>query len=91
MCSYLTVATDIAGSAKGPQGWFSVTSASVYFDHPYHAPFDHTLNIDFADPGRGPGARVAVELERGIGAAPGGEHRGGARRGRGRGVVTTPA
>ena len=62
MCSYLTVATDIAGSAKGPQGWFSVTSASVYFDHPYHAPFDHTLNIDFADPSRGPGARVAVEL-----------------------------
>jgi len=62
MCSYLTVATDIAGSAKGPQGWFSVTNANVYFDHPYHAPFVHTLNIDFADPSRGPGARVAVEL-----------------------------
>jgi hypothetical protein len=62
MCSYLTVATDIAGSAKGPQGWFSVTSANVYFDHPFHAPFDHALNIDFADPSSGPGARVAVEL-----------------------------
>jgi hypothetical protein len=62
MCSYLTVATEVAGSAKGPQGWFPVTSASVYFDHPYHAPFDHTLNIDFVDPERGPGARVAVEL-----------------------------
>jgi Family of unknown function (DUF6295) len=62
MCSYLTVPTDVAGSAKGPDGWFSVTSASVYFDHPYHAPYEHTLNIDFADPGRGPGARVAVEL-----------------------------
>ena len=62
MCSYLTVATEIAGSAKGPQGWMPVTSASVYFDHPFHAPFDHTLNIDFADPARGPGARVAVEL-----------------------------
>ena len=37
-------------------------SASVYFDHPFHAPFDHTLNIDFTDPSRGPGARVAVEL-----------------------------
>jgi hypothetical protein len=23
---------------------------------------EHTLNIDFADPSRGPGARVAVEL-----------------------------
>jgi hypothetical protein len=62
MCSYLTVPTDIAGSAKGPDGWFPVTSASVYFDHPYHAPFEHTLNIDFVDPSRGPGARVAVEL-----------------------------
>jgi hypothetical protein len=62
MCSYVTMATDVAGSAKGPEGWFSVTSASVYFDHPYHAPFSHTLNIDFSDPDQGPGARVAVEL-----------------------------
>ena len=62
MCSYLTVPTEIAGSAKGPDGWMSVTSASVYFDHPFHATFDHTLNIDFADPARGPRARVAVEL-----------------------------
>jgi len=62
MCSYLTVPTDIAGSAKGPDGWISVTSASVYFDHPWHAPFEHTLNIDFADPAKGPEARVAVEL-----------------------------
>ena len=62
MCSYVTVPTEVAGSAKGPEGWFSVTSASVYFDHPYHAPFAHTLNIDFVDPSRGPSARVAVEL-----------------------------
>lgn len=62
MCSYLTVPTDIEGSAKGAQGWINVTSAQVYFDHPFHAPFDHTLNIDFADPAKGPGARVAVEL-----------------------------
>ena len=62
MCSYLTVPADITGSAKGPDGWFSVTSASVYFDHPFHAPLEHSLNIDFVDPARGPGARVAVEL-----------------------------
>jgi hypothetical protein len=62
MCSYLTVATDVAGSAKGPAGWFPVTSASVYFDHPFHAPYEHTLNIDFIDAERGPDARVAVEL-----------------------------
>src|SRR5580658_3531404 len=62
MCSYVTVPAEIAGSAKGPDGWIGVTSASVYFDHPFHAPFEHTLNIDFADAARGPGARVAVEL-----------------------------
>jgi hypothetical protein len=62
MCSYLTVPVDVSGSAKGPDGWFSVKTASVYFDHPYHAPFDHTLNIDFVDPERGPSSRVAVEL-----------------------------
>ena len=55
MCSYLTVRTDVTGSAKGPDGWFSVTTASVYFDHPFHAPFDHSLNIDFVDPSAGPG------------------------------------
>jgi hypothetical protein len=39
-----------------------LTDASVYFDHPVHAPAEHTLNIDFLDPGAGPSARVAVEL-----------------------------
>ena len=34
----------------------------MYFDHPFHAPLEHALNIDFADRDRGPGARVAVEL-----------------------------
>ncbi len=62
MCSYLTVPVDITGSAKGPDGWFSVTAASVYFDHPFHAPLEHALNIDFVDRDRGPRARVAVEL-----------------------------
>jgi hypothetical protein len=39
-----------------------VTDATVYFDHPVHAPAEHTLNIDFIDPAAGPSARVAVEL-----------------------------
>jgi hypothetical protein len=39
-----------------------VTDATVYFDHPVHAAAEHTLNIDVADPSRGPGARVALEL-----------------------------
>ena len=62
MCSYITEKTNIAGSGKGPEGWFRLNAATVYFDHPYHAPYEHTLNIDFADNTAGPGARVAVEL-----------------------------
>jgi hypothetical protein len=65
MCTYATVKTAIEGSAKGPSGtgsWFHVTDGTVYFDHPVHAMAEHTLNIDFADPAKGPGARVAVEL-----------------------------
>jgi len=63
VCTYRTVRTAVAGSAKGPGGrWFSVTDATVYYDHPVHAMAEHTLNIDLADPGAGPSARVAVEL-----------------------------
>ena len=63
MCTYATVQTQVEGSAKGPNGsWFHVTDATVYFDHPVHALAEHTLNIDLADPVKGPAARVAVEL-----------------------------
>jgi hypothetical protein len=63
MCTYQTFTTALIGSAKGPDSaWFHVTDGTVYFDHPVHAMADHTLNIDFADPSHGPGARVAVEL-----------------------------
>jgi hypothetical protein len=63
MCTYATVRAPVSGSAKGPGGeWFAVTDATVYFDHPVHALAEHTLNIDLADPSRGPSARVAVEL-----------------------------
>src|SRR5512142_780671 len=62
MCTYLTATAEIDGSGKGPRGWFTVTGASVYVDHPYHAPHEHTVNIDFMNPAAGPEARVAVEL-----------------------------
>ena len=62
MCTYLTETVDIDGSGKGAGGWFQLTRASVYVDHPQHAPFGHTVNIDFANPALGPGARVAVEI-----------------------------
>ena len=42
--------------AKGPAGnWFHVTDGTVYFDHPVHAMAEHTLNIDFSAPAKGPG------------------------------------
>ena len=63
MCTYQTQTVEIAGSGKGADGWFPVTDATVYFDHPVHAPAEHTLNIDFLNPGRGASARVAVELD----------------------------
>ncbi len=62
MCTYLTEQVSVEGSGKGPAGWFPLTDASVYFDHPVHAQAGHTLNIDFLNPGQGPSARVAVEL-----------------------------
>ncbi|BBA98056.1 hypothetical protein RVR_4098 [Actinacidiphila reveromycinica] len=63
MCTYTTVKDAVDGSAKGPNGsWFHVSDVTVYFDHPVHAMAEHTLNIDFANPAKGPNARVALEL-----------------------------
>ena len=62
MCSYITEKAEIFGSAKGPQGWFHVDTANAYFDHPYHAPLDHSLNIDFVNEANGAQTRVAVEI-----------------------------
>jgi hypothetical protein len=63
MCTYQTTALAVEGSGKGAQGWFPVSDATVYFDHPVHAAADHTLNIDLINPSRGAGARVALELD----------------------------
>jgi hypothetical protein len=65
MCTYLTEKLDVVGSGKGAAGWFALSQATVYLDHPQHAPAEHTLNIDFLNPAQGPGARVAVELTAG--------------------------
>jgi hypothetical protein len=62
MCTYVTELIQIAGSGKGQSGWFDLTDASVYVDHPVAAQAEHTLNIDFRNPALGPQARVAVEL-----------------------------
>lgn len=60
MCSYITEKAALTGSAKGAKGWMPIDAARVYFDHPYHAPLDHSLNIDFVN--EADGERVAVEL-----------------------------
>jgi hypothetical protein len=62
MCTYITEKASIFGSAKGQGGWIRVDTANVYFDHPYHAPLDHSLNIDFVDESKGAPQRIAIEI-----------------------------
>jgi len=52
----------VDGSGKGTTGWFKLEQANVSFDHPFNAPLEHALNIDFVNESMGPSARVAVEL-----------------------------
>jgi hypothetical protein len=63
MCTYQTEKLDVSGSGKGPGGWFSLSTATVYFDHPTHYLADHSLNIDFLNLADAVPSRVAVELD----------------------------
>jgi Family of unknown function (DUF6295) len=63
MCTMIVQQVGIGGSGKGSGGWFAVRQANVSYDHPFHAPLEHALNIDFIDEAQGPGSRVAVELD----------------------------
>src|SRR2546427_11421996 len=62
MCTMIVKQVEIDGSGKGSTGWFTVRQANVSYDHPFNAPLEHALNIDFVNEAQGPGARVAVEL-----------------------------
>lgn len=62
MCTMISEQVIIEGSGKGANGWFALHEADVSYDHPFDAPFEHSLNIDFVNESQGPGARVAVEL-----------------------------
>ncbi len=62
MCTMIVKQVDIDGSGKGTAGWFAVRQANVSYDHPFSAPLEHALNIDFVNEAQGLGARVAVEL-----------------------------
>ena len=63
MCTMIAHKTPIAGSGKGPGGWFDLDQVYIGYDHPFHVPLDHALTIDFVNEGAGPGARTAVELD----------------------------
>jgi hypothetical protein len=62
MCTMIVNQIAVEGSGKGANGWFDVRQANISYDHPFHAPLDHALNIDFVNEAQGPSARVAVEL-----------------------------
>ncbi len=62
MCTMITKQVRITGSGKGNSGWFDLAESNVSYDHPFNAPYEHALNIDFVNESMGPGARVAVEL-----------------------------
>ena len=62
MCTMIAEQIKINGSGKGRDGWFALREANVSYDHPFDAPMEHALNIDFVNEAQGPGARVAVEL-----------------------------
>jgi hypothetical protein len=62
MCTMIAEQIKVDGSGKGKSGWFTLGQANVSYDHPFNAPMEHALNIDFVNEAMGPGARVAVEL-----------------------------
>jgi hypothetical protein len=62
MCTMIAKKIVIEGSGKGSSGWFTVNQANVSYDHPFHIPHEHALNLDFVNESLGLEARVAVEL-----------------------------
>jgi len=62
MCTMIVEQAEIEGSGKGTSDWFHLRRVNVSYDHPFNAPLEHALNLDFVNEAQGPGARVAVEL-----------------------------
>jgi hypothetical protein len=62
MCTMIVQKVKIEGSGKGREGWFPLQQANISYDHPFDAPYEHSLNIDFVNESQGLSARVAVEL-----------------------------
>ncbi len=62
MCTMIAEKLPVAGSGKGPTGWFALDQAYIAYDHPFHAPYEHAIGLDFVNESHG--SRVAVELDR---------------------------
>jgi hypothetical protein len=62
MCTYQTERITVTGSAKGAEGWFRATDATIYYDHPVHFGAGHALMVDVINPALGPSSRVGLEL-----------------------------
>jgi hypothetical protein len=63
MCTMIVKQVEMEGFGNGKTGWFELRQADVSYDHPFKAPFEHALNIDFVNETQGPAARISVELE----------------------------
>ena len=63
MCTYETERISVTGSAKGAQGWFRATDATIYYDHPVHFGAGHALMVDVINPALGASSRVGLELD----------------------------
>jgi hypothetical protein len=62
MCTMIAQQVKVDGSGKSTTGWFTLREANISYDHPFDAPLEYALNIDFVNESQGPAARVAVEL-----------------------------
>jgi hypothetical protein len=62
MCTGLVQKAKITGAGKGRDDWFDLDQVSVMYDCTYHMSSPQGINIDFFNESKGPGARVAVEL-----------------------------
>ena len=53
MCTMICERTEIEGSGKGRDGWFPLEMVNVSYDHPFNAPWEYGVNIDFVNQSRG--------------------------------------
>jgi hypothetical protein len=63
MCTGLVQRAKVSGAGKASDGWFELDEVSVTYDCSYHTTMPQGVNIDFLNEAKGPGARVAVELD----------------------------